>query len=293
MGDRLGALGDRLDAPLADTASVTERAVRIDPPDPVSPGSYDRSALYVAMYGFPGAPILGALGDQDVEAGAVRVRGLADLYAGYGRRVVPTFEILGSVASEFAGSDGDYSNEFPASVFEPWIAVAEREEMHVLIDLQTGNSSFPQQIREYEEVFRRPNVSVALDPEWRGDAPWRPGGGRVGTVDAPEVNATIDWLDDLIRRYSLPPKMCVVHQFDPSMVTNKQAIRGTDNVQVVLHMDGWGNLTLKRASWGRMVADLPPNSLTGWKNFFAEDLPTPTPAQTMANAPTPSLVSYQ
>ena len=289
LSSRLGALGDRLDR----AARSTERAVRINPPTPTAPGSYDPEALYVALYGFPGAPVLGALGDQGVEQSAVRIQGLADLYTGFGRRVVPTFEVLGSVASQFAGSDGDYSNEFPASVFQPYIDVAARNEFHVVIDLQTGNSSFPDQIREYEEVMRAPNVSVALDPEWRGDAPWRPGGGRIGTVDAPEVNATIDWLDDLIQTYALPPKMCIVHQFEPSMITNKQAIRGTANVQVVLQMDGWGNLTLKRSSWQRMVNDLPPDSFTGWKNFLGYDRPLPTPDQTMANAPTPRYVSYQ
>jgi len=121
----------------------------------------------------------------------------------------------------------------------------------------------------------------------------RPGGGRIGTVDASEVNETIALLDGLIRRHDLPPKMLLVHQFTPTMITNRSTIRGTERVQVVFQMDGFGSLTLKRGSWSRMVADLPSGALTGWKNFYDEDRPTPTPAETLANSPTPVYVSYQ
>ena len=156
-----------------------------------------------------------------------------------------------------------------------------------------GRSPFDQQIREYEDHLAFAHVSVALDPEWRGDAPFRPGGGRIGTVDAAEVNRTVQWLDAMIRRRGLPPKMMVLHQFTPSMITNKQLIRGTANVQIVVQMDGFGTLAMKRTSWQKMVADLPPGARTGWKNFFDEDRPTPTAAQTLDNAPRPTYVSFQ
>jgi hypothetical protein len=31
----------------------------------------------------------------------------------------------------------------------------------------------------------------------------------------------------------------------------------------------------------------------GWKNFYDEDTPVLTPAQTMSRKPTPSMISYQ
>ena len=136
-------------------------------------------------------------------------------------------------------------------------------------------------------------MSLALDPEWRVGPTERPGGGRIGTVDGVEVNATIDYLDELIRRFALPPKMLVVHQFTPSMVTNKALIRSTPRVQVVFQMDGFGTLVLKNGSWSRMVADLPPTALTGWKNFYDEDRPTPTPSESLSVMPTPVYISYQ
>lgn len=273
-------------------AEASELPVRLDAPDPIPAGGFELGNLYVSLYGHPGSRTLGALGEQGVDETVERVRRVAAEYEGLGRPVIPTFEIIGSVASEFPGSDGDYSNEFGAEKFLPLIDAAQRNGFHVIIDLQSGRSPFSDQVREYEQVLSFPHVSLALDPEWRVEF-GRPGGGRIGTVDAAEVNATIAWLDGVIQRKNLPPKMVVLHQFRPSMITDKAEIRTTVNCQVVMHMDGFGSLTLKRGSWSRMVADLPPNSLTGWKNFYDEDRPTPTARQTLDNDPTPMLVTYQ
>ncbi len=272
-------------------ATATKQAVRLDPPDPV--GGWLPGVLYVALYGHPGSSTLGVLGEQGVAAAVERAKVVAAQYAAFGRPVVPTFEIITTVASSSAGADGDYSNEFPASKFQPWIDAAQANGMHVILDLQSGRATFPSQAREIEGLLAQRNVSLALDPEWRVGPTERPGGGRIGTVDGAEVNATIDYLDDVIRRFSLPPKMLVVHQFTPSMVTNKALIRGTPNVQVVFQMDGFGSLPLKIGSWDRMVADLPPGALTGWKNFYDEDRPTPTPAESLSVRPTPIYISYQ
>jgi len=256
-------------------------------------GTFRDDALYVALYGHPGAPVLGSLGEQDVDAAVRRARRVARDYAASGRPVVATFEIITTVASSSAGTDGDYSNEFPESTFGPWIDAAADADMHVVLDLQPGRDTFPSQLAEIEDLLAHPHVSLALDPEWRVGPDQRPGGGRIGTVDGTEVNATIDALDQLVRRHDLPPKMLVVHQFTPSMVTNRSIIRGTDNVRVLFQMDGFGSLSLKRGSWDRMVADLPPGALTGWKNFYDEDTPTPTPELTLAQVPLPTYVSFQ
>lgn len=274
-----------------DAATTDEPAVRVDPPPPG--GVYDREALYVALYGFPGSTVLGALGEQDAPASVRRAQEVAQPYADFGRTVVPTFEILASVASSQAGADGDFSNEFDPSRFEAHLDTAAAANMHVVFDLQTGRSRFPDQAREYEPLWLLPHTSIALDPEWRVGPTERPGGGFIGSVDAAEVNETIDYIDGLIRQHGLPPKMCIVHQFDPSMITNKTQIRGTDHVQVVIQMDGFGTLAMKRGSWRRTVADLPSGAFAGWKNFYDEDQPTPTAAETMANEPQPRFVSYQ
>ena len=282
------------DGPIDEPAIAATEAVRLDPPDPPDPvGGWVPGSLYVALYGHPGSSTLGVLGEQAVGQSVERTKAVAAQYSSLGRPVVATFEIITTVASSEAGSDGDYSNEFPDSKFQPWIDAALANEMHVILDLQSGRASFPSQAREIEAMLAQRNVSLALDPEWRVGPTQQPGGGRIGTVDGAEVNETIDYLDGVIRRYDLPPKMLVVHQFTPSMVTNKAIIRGTSNVEVVFQMDGFGSLPLKISSWDLMVADLPARVSTGWKNFYDEDSPTPTPAESLAAQPTPIYISYQ
>ena len=277
--------------PIDGPVTARKQAIRLDPPDPV--GGWLPGSLYVALYGHPGSSTLGVLGEQGVDQAVQRAEAVAAPYASFGRPVVPTFEIITTVASSSAGSDGDYSNEFSDSKFQPWIDAASVNGMHVILDLQPGRATFPSQAREIEGLLAQRNVSLALDPEWRVGPTQRPGGGRIGTVDGTEVNETIDDLDGVIRRFALPPKMLVVHQFTSSMVTNKAIIRGTSNVQVVFQMDGFGPLPLKIGSWDRMVADLPAGALTGWKNFYDEDSPTPTPAESLSVQPTPIYISYQ
>ena len=283
------------------TTTTTPTTTTTDEPPPTTqptdaslpPGAYDREALYVALYGHPGSTILGVLGEQDAQAGVARAGLVAAAYEGFGRRVVPTFEIIASVAGAQAGSDGDFSNEFSFEKFEPHLDAAAANGMHVVFDLQSGRSRFPDQAREYEALWLQPHASIALDPEWRVGPDEQPGGGRIGTVDAAEVNETIDYIDGLITANGLPPKMCIVHQFAESMITNKLQIRGTERVQVLIQMDGFGTLELKRGTWRRVVSALPDGAFSGWKNFYDEDRPTPTPSETMANEPRPRFVSYQ
>jgi hypothetical protein len=258
---------------------------------PIHHGFQD-DVLYVGLYGKVDTDKLGVLGEYDVDGAVAYAKQVSAGYRGFGRPVVPTFEIIASVAS-FEAGDGDYSNETPVAELQPWLDAAQENEMHVVLDMQSGREAFDSQIREFEKLLLQPHVGVALDPEWRVGPDERPQGGKIGTVSGTEVNATIAYLDALVEANDLPPKMLIVHQFEVGMITEKDIIRGTDNVQVVIHMDGFGPLELKRGSYAIVTSDLPTGALPGWKNFYDEDDPTPTPEQTMAANPTPMFVSFQ
>jgi hypothetical protein len=281
-----------LTRPTEITGSETAALEAVGRPDGRGVG-FDPDALYVALYGHPGSMRLGALGEQPPAEAAIRLRDVARPYEAFGRPVVPTFEIIATVAAADAGADGNYSNESPASFFQPWLDVARDNGFHVVLDLQPGQATFPEQIRLHESLLAQPHVSVALDPEWRVEAPGRPVAGAIGTVSGAEVNEAVAELDSIVRRNDLPRKMLIVHQFTESMITDKQTIRGTDNVQIVIHMDGFGSLDLKRNSYQKVTSDLPAGALPGWKNFYDEDRPTPTPAETLDVLPVPMFVSYQ
>ena len=250
---------------------------------------------YVALYGAPEAPVLGALGEQGPEAAAQRVAQLTAEYAPVSDRpVVPMMEIIATVAAGDPGPDGDYSNELSVEALLPYVEAAEAAGQYVVIDLQPGRTDFLTQAKRYEELLRRPGVGLALDPEWR----LRPDQvhlRQIGGVDAAEVDAVSTWLADLVRDEALPQKMFVLHQFTAGMLRDRSSIDvSRPELATVIHVDCQGSQPDKQATWNYLHEGAPEGVHWGWKNFYDEDEPMLTPAQTMADvAPVPDIVTYQ
>lgn len=248
----------------------------------------------VALYGSPGSPSLGPLGRQDLRASIARVRALAASYQRVSRElVVPAFEIIVTVASASPGPGATYSSMIDPAVIRPWVEAAGRAGIYVTLDLQPGRTDFLTQAKRYAEFLRLPHVGLALDPEWRLK-PDQVHLTQIGSVSAGEVNRTGDWLAELTRNDRLPQKLFVLHEFDTDMLANRQQIvTGRPELQTVIHADGHGIPSVKMDTWRRLLVDLPPGVVMGWKNFYTEDTPTLTPAQTMLVRPRPFFVSYQ
>jgi hypothetical protein len=248
----------------------------------------------VALYGHPGDPRLGVLGEQSVDAAIARAKRLASGYAAFSREpVVPAFEIITTVASSSAGADGDYSSESPIEHLRPWVDAARKAGVYVVLDLQPGHTDFLTQAKRYTELLKQPHVGLALDPEWR----LQPGQRhmvQIGSVSAAEINRTADWLAALTRQHRLPQKVLMLHQFRLDMISSRASVRTDhDELRVVIHADGFGTAGQKFNTWNAMHINPPRNVWWGWKNFYDEDLPTFTPRQTMAVKPAPVFVSYQ
>ncbi len=145
--------------------------------------------LLVALYGHPGTPSLGALGQQDLQASITRAQDEAKAYRTLTRvRVMPAFEIIATVAEGSPGPDGDYSYQTPVAVLRPWVLAAEAAGMYVILDLQAGRASLLAQAKRYESLLELPNVGLALDPEWKLGPRQLPLQ-QIGSVSATEVNA--------------------------------------------------------------------------------------------------------
>ena len=248
----------------------------------------------VALYGVPGTPELGALGEQSLAKSITRVKRLANSYDGLTKDdVVPTFELIASVASTSAGDDGNFSSELSLSTLRPWVERAGREGVYVVLDLQPGRADFVRQAKRYAPLLEYPHVGLALDPEWRL-GPKQRHLEQIGSVRASEVNDTIDWLGEFTQRHDLPQKLLVLHQFRHSMVTNRKDVRtGHDAVSVLIHADGQGTQGDKRSTWKALHKGAPKGVRWGWKNFIDEDHPMLTPKQTYQVTPAPDFVSYQ
>jgi hypothetical protein len=247
----------------------------------------------VALYGSPGVPALGALGQQDLDATIARVRELAEPYAEDDLRVVPGFDVIATVASRSAEPQGDYSRRIPIATLRPLVDRAREEGMIVFLDLQPGRTDFLTQAKEYEELLREPHVSLALDPEWRlrpNEVHLR----RIGSVEAAEVQTVVDWLAELVREERLPQKVLLLHQFTLSMLQDRDTIVIPPELVGVLHVDGQGELRRKEGTYRLMAQNSADHWQWGWKQFLRIDTPTVMePARVIDRDPAPVVVTYQ
>ncbi|MFW3170266.1 hypothetical protein [Geodermatophilus sp. CPCC 206100] len=250
----------------------------------------------VALYGLPGSGALGVLGEQDAAASVERAQAHAAPYEALvpDAAVVPAFEIIATVASAFAGPDGNYSTEVPAEDLRPWVEAAGEAGLYVVLDLQPGRTDFVTQAEQYRSLLELPHVGLALDPEWRL-APNQVHLSQIGSVPIDEVNAVVTWLADLTRAAGLPQKLLVLHQFQVRMIPERERLdTSRDELAVMVHADGQGGQGDKQATWRTLRQTAPDAVAWGWKNFYDEDVPMLTPEETIAQvSPRPQLISYQ
>ncbi len=245
----------------------------------------------VAFYGNHSTAGLGVLGEQPTDAAYDRLLDQAEPYEAGTRQVLPTFELIVSVATAAAGPDGDYSAPSTPEQIQPWLDAARRNGAYLVLDLQSGRTDFLTEARRYEEFLRQPDVGLALDPEWRLD-PGETPTGNVGEVDAAEVNAVAEYLSGLVREERLPQKLLVVHQFQIRMVENRDAIINPPELAVTFHMDGQGRQAVKLDTY-RFISDDTGRWANGFKLFYDEDPDLFTPAEVLALDPVPDFISYQ
>lgn len=248
----------------------------------------------VALYGHPSGGALGALGEQGIAATITRAAQIAVPYRSlYDVPVVPALEIIATVASGSAGADKDYSNETPLETLLPLIDAATTAGMYVVLDLQPGRADLVEQAQRYRSLLLRPNVGLALDPEWALTSDQKPLK-QIGSLSATQVNAVLAWLADLTREANLPQKLVVLHQFTLAMLGDERRIDTThDELALLVHADGQGGRSAKESTWASIVNAAPDGVHFGWKNFYDEDPQLASPADTVRRTPEPLMVSYQ
>ncbi len=249
---------------------------------------------FVALYGAPGTPALGVLGEQGPAATVRRAESLAREYDDVSDEpVTPALEVIATVAAGAPGPDGDYSSELSTETLRPYVDAARHAGMPVILDLQPGRADFLSQAKRYESLLAEPGVWLALDPEWRlgpDQVPLQ----QIGTVSADEVDRVSDWLADLVRSEGLPPKALVLHQFRSAMVQDRSSLEQYPELDLLVHVDGQGSQPEKQATWEALHQDAPVGVRWGWKNFIDEDQPMLSPEQTMRDVrPSPALITYQ
>jgi hypothetical protein len=244
----------------------------------------------VAYYGAPQDPQLGTLG---IGTPAQAAKRLARQSAPYGRKtrpILPAMELIAVVAAGSPGEGGRYNLRQPDRVIRRYLDAARKDKALLLLDIQPGRSDFFTEATRLRKWLKYPDVGLALDPEWRMD-PGQIPGKVIGHVGAREVNATTAWLAQLVRKYNLPQKLLLVHEFTDAMVPRSQ-LKPRDGLAYVLNVDGFGTQALKIAKYHGFVKEAP-QFRRGFKLFYHEDTDTMTPKEVMALKPRPDVVVYE
>ena len=180
----------------------------------------------------------------------------------------------------------------PFQQIDKAIELAKNIDAIVFLDVQVGHSTLQQEIPLLEKYLRMPNVHLGIDPEFSMHGEQIPSG-SIGTLDAADINYASEYLAGLVQQFSLPPKILIVHRFTTGMVTNYKKIITKPEVQIVIHMDGFGIAAKKISSYKLAVVNQPVQ-YAGIKLFYKQDKPKPMePAEVLKLYPQPVYIQYQ
>jgi hypothetical protein len=284
--------------PVAATSPTAVATVAPVPPTiaptvrPVTTSALATNRL-VTFYGHPFDERMGVLGEYEP---AVVIQKLKEQTAAYtaadpSRPGLCTVELIASVAQGSPGADGLYIARTPTAEIEKWAQLTQQQGCLLMLDIQMGYDSVDNDIKAILPFLQRPNVHLAIDPEFhvaRGKIP----GESFGSVSAAEVAGAMKTLQGLVQQYNLPDKILVLHQFRDDMLPDKANIKPMTNVDLVLMMDGWGLPQAKIANYNAFVRD-ELIQYGGIKLFYKQDDPLLTPAEVIHLDPTPLVIIYQ
>ncbi|MBC7897065.1 MAG: hypothetical protein H7066_16720 [Cytophagaceae bacterium] len=236
------------------------------------PGSILPARRIIAYYGNPRSTRMGILGEIRPDE---MLRRLDKEVAAWTKAdsttpAIPALHLIVVVAQASAGADGKWRARMGDSLIamvEEW---AQRRNALLFLDIQVGKSTLQAELPRLAHWFAKPNVHLGIDPEFSmktGHAP----GKRIGTMDARDINYASEFLQELVTKHNIPPKVLVVHRFTRPMLTNYRNITLDPRVQIVVQMDGWGNKELKKGSYVNFVYS-EPVQFTGFKIFYKNDV---------------------
>ena len=251
----------------------------------------------IVYYGNPNSKRMGALGEYEKDDMLGRLRRQVAAYEEQdpGTPVVPGLHMVAVVAQGDPGPSGHWRSIARDADVEKVYGWAKELNGIFIVDIQVGTDDIRNLLPRFDWILQNPDVHLGVDPEFMMKDGSRPGS-KIGTMDAADVNYVIEHLSNLVREHNLPPKVLIVHRFTRRMVTNASQIRPTSEVQVVMHMDGWGQPWLKRDSYrDYMIRE--PVQFPGIKLFYGNDTKggstLMTPNDILALWPRPLYVQYQ
>jgi hypothetical protein len=208
----------------------------------------------------------------------------------------PALHYIAVTAQVSPGKGGKYRLRMPFHQIDSVLSMAREIDAIVFLDIQVGLSTIQQELPEFDKYLKMPNVHIGIDPEFSmktGHAP----GKVVGSYDAADINYVSEHLARIVRENNLPPKIFVVHRFTQRGVTNYKNIKTRPEVQIVMHMDGWGEPARKINTYKSYIHK-EPVQFTGFKIFYKNDVIRSKarlmqPEELLRLKPRPVYIQYQ
>lgn len=247
----------------------------------------------VAFYGHPYSAQMGILGELAPEQLMRRLKEQTRAYsaADPARPAVPTIELIASVAQRAPGPEGLHIAHTPEKEIRKYSRLAKSNDALLLLDVQLGGDDLMNEVKRLEPFLKQEHVHLAIDTEY-AVGPGQVPGVDLGTVEGSDIQRAVLYMDRLVEEEDIPDKLVLVHQFETGIVTGKQNIEPTDDVQVALNADGFGKPAAKLSKYDHLVRQQP-IQYGGFKLFYNQDYPLLAPAEALDQSPAPAVINYQ
>jgi hypothetical protein len=250
----------------------------------------------VAYYGNLYSRGMGVLGEypENVMLDKLSVEVKKWTAADPGTPVIPALHYIAVVAQAGPGRDGKYRARMPDKEIDKVLAMAQKINGIVFLDIQVGLSNVQTEVPLLEKYLKLPNVHLGIDPEFAMHHGARPGT-VIGSLDAEDVNFATEFLAKVVKENNLTPKILVIHRFTRPMLTNYKNIITRPETQIVIDMDGFGGQPNKINTYKHFIYK-EPVQFTGFKLFYKNDAvrgPLLAPEQLLKLTPIPVYIQYQ
>ncbi|MEZ4616719.1 MAG: LysM domain-containing protein [Caldilineaceae bacterium] len=286
-------------------ATVTDRLTAASQAAPPSSPFYQTT--WLTYYGRPAVPIMGILGEYDIDALTHRLKAEAaayDLANGEELAVLPAYHLVYGMATKAPNDDGSHLIFLEDATVEAYIQRAQKEGFAVILDIQIGALSPADALAYGLPWLDYANVHLALDPEfamahagqfWPGDP--------IGYVTAAQINAAQAVMQRYIEEHNITgQRVLLVHQFLDTMIENKRDLDWStyDRLVLTLSADGWGGPWGKISKYNTFMDQQ--TQFTAFKLFYRWDEPLMTPREALGIdgygeqgyiEVTPNLIIYQ
>lgn len=235
---------------------------------------------WLAYYGRPNVPVMGILGEYDIEMLTALLREKAAIFDaanGPDIGVQPAFHLVYGMATRGANGDGSHLVFLDDDVVMAYIERAVLEGFAVILDIQIGALSPVDSIQRGLPYLQYPNVHLGIDPEFamvHSDQQYP--GTPIGYITGGQVNEVQNAMTQYLSTNGISePRILLVHQFIDRMIVDKAAMSSGYPVDLTISVDGWGAPVEKIRRYNNFTSDYPVE-FSAFKLFYRWDSPLMT-----------------